>query len=143
MFDCTLVTFKVDSADMKAKDVQASGSKSWQQRLWRRERLHALGLTINDYDKYLETPHWKAFQKQVYEEQRRRLGHNRCERCPDAGPMKETLHVHHLTYERLGQELLSDVLIICRDCHKRIHGRDARGRARHYSPGVPGRSAPG
>jgi hypothetical protein len=108
---------------MKAKDIQAGGSKSWQQRLWQRERLHALGLTIDEYDKYLETPHWKAFQKRAFEEQRQRLGHYRCEHCPpDAPRSKEPLHVHHRTYERLGDELLEDVVIICRDCHIKIHG---------------------
>lgn len=109
---------------MKAKNIGAGGSKTWQQRLWRRERLHALGLTIDEYDQYLETPHWKAFQKLAFEEQRQRLGHNRCEHCPPNAPIpKEPLHVHHLTYERLGAELLSDVVIICRDCHNKIHGR--------------------
>lgn len=108
---------------MKAKDIQAGGSKSWQQRLWRRERLHALGLTIDEYDRYLETPHWKAFQKLAFETQRQRLGQNHCEHCPPGAPKsKEPLHVHHLTYERLGDELLEDVVIICRDCHSKIHG---------------------
>jgi hypothetical protein len=109
---------------MKAKDIQAGGSKSWQQRLWRRERLHALGLTMDEYDKYLETLHWKAFQKRVFEDQRQRLGHNRCEHCPPGAlKSKEPLHVHHPTYERLGAELLVDVVIVCRDCHNEIHGR--------------------
>jgi hypothetical protein len=36
------------------------------------------------------------------------------------------LHVHHLTYERLGKELIEDVQIICRKCHHKEHGRDDR-----------------
>jgi predicted HNH restriction endonuclease len=40
-----------------------------------------------------------------------------------------------LTYERLGQELIGDVVIICRNCHDKIHLRDAQSRARYYRPG--------
>jgi len=29
---------------------------------------------------------------------------------------------HHLTYVRLGEELRTDIQIVCRGCHKKIHG---------------------
>ena len=35
----------------------------------------------------------------------------------------DRLTVHHPTYERLGAELLVDVVIVCRDCHNEIHRR--------------------
>jgi hypothetical protein len=118
-------------ADAKPKDAV----ESWRERRLRRERLFALGLTIEEYDKYLETPHWKEFRRQAFKEQLKTLGQNRCSRCQKSAV---TLHVHHLTYERLGKELLTDVEIICRDCHKKEHGHDQRGRARHYAPGYRG-----
>lgn len=30
-------------------------------------------------------------------------------------------HVHHLTYERIGNELVSDLLVVCGECHEQIH----------------------
>jgi hypothetical protein len=33
------------------------------------------------------------------------------------------LDVHHLTYERFGDELMCDLISLCRSCHDRIHGK--------------------
>jgi hypothetical protein len=32
------------------------------------------------------------------------------------------LDVHHLTYERLGHENPDDLIVLCSDCHCRVHG---------------------
>jgi hypothetical protein len=114
--------------------------KSWRERRWRQAGLAKLGLKIEQYEKYLETPHWQAFRKLVFEAQLKRLGRNCCERCQKERNSEGTvrLQVHHLTYERLGNELIEDVEIICRDCHEKEHGRDEVGRARHYAPGYRG-----
>jgi hypothetical protein len=114
--------------------------KRWQEKKWQRARLHALGFKRYEYDKYLETLHWKAFRKATFEAQRARLGYNCCEHCPkdkESG-IDTKLLVHHLTCELLGNELPVDVVIICRDCHDEIHGRDAATVARHYAPGRHG-----
>ena len=42
--------------------------------------------------------------------------------CEDCG-RRRTLQVHHLTYDRYGHEEPTDVLMLCRDCHERRHGR--------------------
>jgi hypothetical protein len=104
-----------------------AGSNGWQQRRWRRERLHKLGLKMWEYETYLETPHWQAFRKQVLESQKERLGYNCCEKCddPQSDTRETALHLHHLTYERLGEERFEDVTIICRACHDKEHGRGA------------------
>jgi hypothetical protein len=103
-------------------------SKSLQQRRWREAGLRKLGLKMEDYEKYFDLPHWQDFRKQALEVQKTKLGCNRCEKC-GASPQKITretaLHVHHLTYERLGEELIEDVIIICRPCHEKEHGHDA------------------
>ena len=109
--------------DAKPKDAV----KSWRERRWRRARLFALGFTMEQYDNYLATPHWRAFRQQAFAEQRKTLGHNRCNRCSKSAV---TLHVHHLTYERLGKELIQDVEIICPDCHHKEHETSADRRAR-------------
>jgi hypothetical protein len=105
----------------RAKDIGPNGSRSWRERLYRKERLAALGFTTGQYADYLETPHWKQFRRAAFEDQRKRQGRNLCELC---GASDVKLIVHHLTYERLGAELLSDGRIICRTCHDNIiHGR--------------------
>ena len=39
----------------------------------------------------------------------------------------ENLHLHHLTYERVGQEELTDLSPLCGDCHRMIHVLEKRG----------------
>src|ERR1700722_9061617 len=119
--------------------MNGGGSRSWQERLWRRARLHKLGLKIEDYEtKYLFSSHWREFRESALTAQRARLGRNVCERCPQDANEKaaELLHIHHRTYERLGEERFEDVEILCRECHDKEHLRDSKSRARHRAPGV-------
>ena len=32
------------------------------------------------------------------------------------------LQVHHKTYENLGEEKEEDLLLVCKNCHSKIHG---------------------
>ena len=59
------------------------------------------------YRKVLSSTRWKLL--------RQRLIGSRggCERC---GSVKQ-LEIHHITYERLGRELDSDLLVLCPGCH--------------------------
>lgn len=34
---------------------------------------------------------------------------------------KKDIHVHHLTYERMGHELDSDLMVLCEVCHDKVH----------------------
>ena len=43
-----------------------------------------------------------------------------CQLCNQTGD-KSTLHAHHRTYERLGNELPEDITVLCSDCHNRFH----------------------
>lgn len=66
-----------------------------------------------DYGEYLNSPHWHlvraaAIVKADY----------RCQLCNSP----DNLQVHHRTYERRGKEKLSDVTVLCRDCHRKFHG---------------------
>ena len=40
-----------------------------------------------------------------------------CEACG----YSRKLQVHHKTYERLGKERNSDLVLLCRDCHESLH----------------------
>jgi 5-methylcytosine-specific restriction endonuclease McrA len=112
-------------------------TNSWQERRLRRARLHQLGLRMDEYEeKYLKSSHWTEFRKRALQAQKENLGYNCCERCGEriGSAHLFNLHVHHLTYERLGNELIEDVEIICRKCHEKEHLRDKLSLRRHYSP---------
>ena len=62
----------------------------------------------------------KRYRQYIHSEawRRRRLvkleaAKHRCEYCGDVG----RLSVHHLTYERLGCEYSSDLIVLCTPCH--------------------------
>jgi hypothetical protein len=39
----------------------------------------------------------------------------------------DEVHLHHMTYERLGAESLSDLIALCRRCHEMVHELERRG----------------
>lgn len=51
------------------------------------------------------------------------LFQQRGKECEICGSIKH-IHVHHLTYERVYNELLSDLQVVCSLCHSKIHGKD-------------------
>jgi len=65
------------------------------------------------YDEFLQTKYWKKFAKE-------RLHEAGC-KCSKCGRDDITLQVHHLTYERRGHELSSDVIVLCKACHLETH----------------------
>ena len=63
------------------------------------------------YTMYLASEAWQLRRIQAIA-----AADSKCERCAKPGTDK-SLHVHHLTYERLGRERVSDLRALCRDCH--------------------------
>lgn len=75
------------------------------------------------YAAYRRSSHWRDIRRQALE----RDGHC-CTTCK--GTVK--LEVHHRTYERVGKELLEDVIVLCQRCHAVEHqwlARERRARA--------------
>lgn len=66
-----------------------------------------------DYDEYMQSEKWREVR-----EQRLEFAQGRCELCNRG---ESTLEVHHRTYERLGEENLSDLIALCSTCHKTFH----------------------
>lgn len=64
--------------------------------------------------RYYASREWAILKEQV----RDRSG-GRCERCKVA----DCEQTHHLTYERLGNELLEDLQGLCAPCHEYVSGR--------------------
>jgi 5-methylcytosine-specific restriction endonuclease McrA len=67
----------------------------------------------DDYTAYLRSPEWNARRRAAL----KRAGF-KCSRCPST----TRLHVHHKSYERLGEELPRDLLVLCDQCHRKEHG---------------------
>lgn len=65
------------------------------------------------YQDYLASDKWREFSTDA-----KVSTGGRCQGCD-----KQTwnLSVHHLTYERLGNERASDVWVVCYRCHLRFH----------------------
>lgn len=66
-------------------------------------------------EQYLNSTHWKIKRHQAIQ----RAG-GECENCGAS----YDLVVHHLTYERLGQEEDDDLEVLCRECHRMVHEQE-------------------
>ena len=88
--------------------------------------LHAM-----PYHDFLRSPEWR---------QTRAAALLRADnRCSLDVTHTEDLDVHHRTYERLGAELATDVVVLCRSCHELHHQQYGRPRR---SPAATTSSAP-
>jgi len=64
------------------------------------------------HSEYMQSDWWKAV-RQAYIES------GRPQECVACGQPR--FELHHVTYKRLGHELLDDLLAVCRVCHQEIH----------------------
>jgi hypothetical protein len=81
-------------------------------RLIRIEELRAMA--ARSYKSYLLTIEWLKRRDQKLE-----AAEYKCQGCKWEGL---PLEVHHRLYDRLADELLSDLCVYCRPCHRRLHG---------------------
>lgn len=68
------------------------------------------------YSEQLKDKRWYAFREFVFV-----VRGKRCEKCGG----KDCLQVHHLQYKRgrlAWEYTVNDVMVVCGDCHKKIHG---------------------
>lgn len=64
------------------------------------------------YREYIKSQEWFAKRRVVL-----MRDNYRCTGCG----VREAAHVHHLTYEHLGDELLFELVSVCVPCHEKIH----------------------
>lgn len=64
------------------------------------------------YDEYLRSKHWLNFRKEFHKRNK-----YQCWACLCTNP----LHIHHITYCRLGKERKYDCIYLCEKCHNRVH----------------------
>jgi len=105
----------------KSKKKRARLDKASNGTLSLQARMHALGFRL--YVDYLASPHWLDVK------QRWKAGNLfKGWVCHTFGcDSREGLSLHHWTYERIGREELSDLILVCRDCHSHIHRLERRG----------------
>ena len=66
-------------------------------------------LRFQTYQEYLQGEHWREARAAAIARS------PRCALCPREEP---PFHVHHRTYERLGEELPEDLTVLCALCHE-------------------------
>ncbi len=86
------------------------------------------------YREYLRTPEWRTTRAAAL----LRAGH--C--CSLDATHTTDLEVHHRTYERRGEELASDLVVLCHDCHMTFHKANGRARCEPANPVAADRVAP-
>lgn len=68
------------------------------------------------YEEYIRTSAWLAKRNQALQ-----AAGWKCQVC---GTADRLLEVHHNSYERLGAEDETDVVVLCDECHSRHHGTE-------------------
>lgn len=71
----------------------------------------------DEYLAYMQSDKWRLTRMEALG-----LAGGKCARCGTT----EQLEVHHLTYERLGQELPADLTVLCLPDHKAAHAEADR-----------------
>jgi 5-methylcytosine-specific restriction endonuclease McrA len=82
-------------------------------------------MVTNFYRSYLKSDAWKKKRQQVFA-----YYGKRCYACRKA---PKVLHVHHLTYARLGRESVKDLIPLCVPCHREVTKVYKRNRRRGLS----------
>lgn len=72
------------------------------------------------YESYMASPNWRKRRQTAL-----KLAGYRCQGC-GVTSADERLEVHHLTYERFGHENDADLVVLCRDCHRKADKERAK-----------------
>lgn len=74
---------------------------------------------------YLRSKHWRSLRAAKLED----VGH-RCQRCR----RRQELEVHHLHYQTLWHERLTDLEVLCRRCHENHHHAEIEQKMKGITP---------
>lgn len=76
------------------------------------------------YQEYLKSGEWKHLR----DKKLKQVDYT----CDGCGEQYRALEIHHLTYERIGYELLTDLVALCPICHKKTHGLSEKSEWHKY-----------
>jgi hypothetical protein len=68
------------------------------------------------YNDYLKSSEWGTKRRLVMERD-----NGTCRRCSS-----EAEHVHHLNYDRVGNESMDDLVAFCAGCHRWVHSKEGK-----------------
>jgi 5-methylcytosine-specific restriction endonuclease McrA len=91
-------------------------------------------LRLRPYDEYqahLGSIKWRGITEKIHTR-----AHGVCERCF----VNPSTHIHHLTYENLGNERWHELMALCVECHQFVHGHantDPLRETKLFLSGIP------
>jgi 5-methylcytosine-specific restriction endonuclease McrA len=97
---------------MHPRDERFKGGQRITKRRARKKRREARFKALHES---YRSDHWRAVREQAF------VRDDGC--CTHCGKAEAPLHCHHIHYNRLGEELLEDVRMLCVPCHEERHGR--------------------
>lgn len=100
----------VTLSDRAHSEVEETRSRIYEIALDRTANLETEGYA--DYEEYLASDKWARKRKAILERDK-----GLCQACLK----RQATEVHHLTYERIFDEPMFDLVAICRPCHERLH----------------------
>lgn len=77
------------------------------------------------YQEYMRSLSWRGTRRR-----RLAIDHHQCRTCGHDGSLYP-LTVHHISYDRLGHERMSDLITLCSSCHQAV--TDAAQRRRQVA----------
>lgn len=77
------------------------------------------------YSKYLKSKEWHELKIDLIQ-----IRGCKCEKC-NIKPAPNKLHVHHISYDRLYNEELNDLMLLCANCHRKEHGINKRAKVKN------------
>ncbi len=72
-----------------------------------------------EYQQYLKTDHWQRTKRAML----KLKPYRKCELC---GSREYVFHVHHMSYENIGHEGYMDLVVLCSECHKKVHAENLK-----------------
>jgi 5-methylcytosine-specific restriction endonuclease McrA len=106
----SIVEYPSEYFDKKRRDEYEQRHQAWQKEM-QDERDKKDREWLAWYEKYLESEAWQQKRGLVL-----KRANWMCEGCGK----NRANQVHHLTYERVGDEMLFDLVAICKECHDKI-----------------------
>ena len=71
------------------------------------------------YKLYLNSKEWFSVKQNLF-----KLRGKKCEMCNST----DDIQVHHLHYDNIYMELPTDLLVVCKTCHRDIHGLNPKSK---------------
>ena len=84
-----------------------------------------MGLPSSKYKEYINSPKWvfkrAEFLKSNLVQKASDVNNRIIYKCGICQRFTRFAEVHHITYQNLGEELLSDLMCLCTVCHHKVH----------------------